>query len=337
MIDSGKYAFAKHEKTLSATRIITYMDCNLKWWFRYVKGVKTEKKYYLTRGSIFHEVAALLLEDPEKPVEYYQDKAKEIFAEFKMRGEPVGDEKFSEERVLNLILAAINRFYAYTKARPGFRLLTYQDPLNSPRPCAEVPFKIPFVNLDTMQLIPGIDRDLFGFIDEISWDEEWQVTIRDHKLHSNRPTPFELDMDIQLHLYAYVFKFLWQMGCFPELRNANMESFTVGLNSCLVNRNKNDVGMKFVTATVDNKKIQGTLNLIAEMYQNMNEANPVPSYHGDCNWKCDYKEVCALKRRGEDIDGWITSNNARLANVDEDDLDPSPLFTRIKKRTLFEL
>lgn len=337
MIDNKKFPFSQHNDILSVTRLVSHMNCSLKWWFKYVLGIKEEKRYYLTRGNVFHEVKAEMLADPSKDTSYFEKRCFEIFQEFKVRGEPVSDEKVSEQQVLSLITMAIKEAHNFVKARNRFKLLTYVDPVTEPKLCAEIAFKVPLVDLDTMEPIPGIDRDLYGFIDEISWDENHGLTLRDHKLHASRPTLFELEMDLQLNLYAYVFKFLWKMGCFPELEEINLNAFIVGLNSYFINRSKTNVNAKFMAVQVTDEKIRQTVSLVADFYRNMQSAKPVPNYTPDCNWKCAFQEPCKLRRQGGDVVAWANAHNAELGRSNVKIVEPVSIFSDLQKKELFQI
>ncbi len=242
------FKFSTKNKFVSASKLNTLMMCPLKYEFKYILGMEEEKKFYLTRGAIFHEVLAEFLTDPSKSKKYFTDLVYDKFIEAKKAGKPVDDYKSPEQKVIGSVLNAFDAYYNKIISMKKFKVLKYDDGITPATPAIELEFRIPFVNIVTMEPI-DIEYDLLGYIDGIMYDDENGLSVRDHKLHSKKYTDFELATDMQLGLYAYTFKYLYKMGCFPELKVEKLDKVKVGFNSSLIRTS--GVEFSFVNHTLN--------------------------------------------------------------------------------------
>lgn len=300
--------FAKHEKIWSVSRLTMLMNCPRKYWFKYIAGIPDSKKYYLTRGIVFHDVVAEFLLAQSKPLEFWQNRTVEKFTEQKAKGEPVSDERVSEDQVLSSILNAFESYYNKVKSlNEPIKVLTYHDGVNEPLPTVELPFKVPFVDIDTMEQ-HDVDYDLLGYIDLESYDEVNGLSIRDHKLHSKKYSQFALDTDLQLSLYAYSFVYLLKMGCYPELNIDNIIKHRViraGLNSNHISRYNGKVTTEFVNVDITFDRMKADVLTAIDIIYNSENMRFTPNWTEDCGWKCSYNDPCLMMKQGKDITDYI--------------------------------
>jgi len=68
---------------ISPSKLSTWSDCQLKFWFRYVQGIKTPGKVWLPQGTAVHGGVEHLLDDlligKEKDLEWYKLKVEEAW------------------------------------------------------------------------------------------------------------------------------------------------------------------------------------------------------------------------------------------------------------------
>jgi ATP-dependent helicase/DNAse subunit B len=243
------FRFSTKQKFVSASKLSTVMMCPQKYEFKYILGMDEEKKFYLTRGAIFHEVLAEFLADPTKNKKYFIDLVYDKFVEAKKAGKPTEDFKSPEAKVIASVLSAVEVNYDKISTMSKFKILKYDDGITPAVPAIELEFRIPFVDIETMQPYET-EYDLLGYIDEISYDDENGLSLRDHKLHSKKYTDFDMATDLQLGLYAYTFKYLYKMGCFPELKIKKLDKVKVGFNSNLIKKTTNSTEFSFVNQTL---------------------------------------------------------------------------------------
>lgn len=309
-----KIQLSPHAKTWSVSRLKSYMSCPRKYFFKYKLFLPEDKKFYLTRGIIFHSIIAKYLtslyENNRRAKLFTMSSSKDeldnyieaISKEFEIKkneGEPVSDAKHTEKSVLLLVQNAFDNFYSTINELSKFKVLSFKEPgTKDVKPAVELEFKIPLVDLDTMNQIQDADINLYGFIDLISYDNINNLSVRDHKLHSKRYSPFELNVDLQLIVYGYVFKFLHKMDAFPELKDSLPEELTVGLNSFLISKGIS-TNLEFCNIKLNNAKINQALKTIIQIVKSESEANFYPIFSDQCNWLCPYSDICLKIQNGE--------------------------------------
>lgn len=304
--------------TVSVTKLSTLMMCPRKFYYKYILGMQEEKKYYLTRGAIFHEVIASYLLDREKNPKFFSDMVSAKFAEARLRGEPTSDFKTSESSVMATVEKAVTAYRAEVESLNKFYPLI-MSVNNEEKPAVEMEFRIPFVDLRTMKPIEGLDVDLYGFIDLISYDTRNSMSIRDHKLHSKEYDPFIVKTDIQLGLYAYAFMYLLKMGFFPSVKKIDeIEHINTGFNSFLIKRNKDkDIEFSYVNHKITIEEIMQRVKLVSDMVFNMQNMRFTPCYGEHCNFRCSLNEPCLADTRGQDISGFINPMMAEAHKANE--------------------
>jgi hypothetical protein len=313
-----------------------------KWYFSYVEKVLTEDKHYFSRGNILHEVIAESFLGLDKPIDFYYHRCEEVFEKYRQAGAVLaGGVTWPEAKVLDVIKQAFHESYKMNRSRKGLRPVIYNDGVKKDILAFELPFKIPFVDLKTMNPIPDMDRDLYGFIDEITIDNQFGFQVRDHKLQSERAVAYEVNMDLQLGLYAYVVMFLHRHGCFPDMIGKKLDSFTVGLNSLKIKSGskasgyKKSVDFKFQDRIITLAEARESVYQARDIYYNMRKGKPVPNPTPKCEFACDFKEPCLMKRRQQDWRGWIASNNIRLKAANKKKALIDELITDLGNKELF--
>lgn len=292
----------------SASKLSTYKECPLKGHLKYELGYREEEKYYLNRGSLFHEIAAEILLGRFKRKKEYHKLLDDRFNELKEKDTLLSGGQVSEDDLLELLHKAVDEFIASLKTRGEFKILDYQRTEESPPEKAiELRFDIPIVDLETNEKLDK--SNLYGIIDEISFSKEYGFSVRDHKLHSERIYGFVLRSDLQLKCYAYAFYYLWREGFFPEIKT--LPNVNLGLNSFLINKAKTKVSYKFLNFTLSEQEIK-TIPYLLVKYINFTRSKAIiPNIQPSCLYRCSFHNLCNKFQNGEEI------SSARKVEVNE--------------------
>ena len=315
------------KKMVSVSRLNMYLMCGRKYWFKYINNLSEEKKYYLTRGGIFHEVLAELLLDRKKSKQYYIDRVYDYVDEAKQRNEPLSDYKTSESRVIGSIINAVDNYYDRLNSLKEFKVIDYDNGIDPAKKSIELEFAIPFVDIETMEVL-NKEYFLYGFIDMISHDDENGLSIRDHKLHSKKYTQFELETDIQLGMYAYAFTYMFNMGFFPDLKDTKLpKKIRVGFNSSLLKGSNSE--FNFINYDLNLKNIKHKVDIALDTIKLINGGIFVPSYGDHCGWKCGFQDPCNRMSTGKDISASLTKLDEKKSKASVD------LIKELEKEELF--
>lgn len=301
--DRSNYPFSLNEKTISVSKIMCLMQCRQKYYFKYELKIKEELKYWLTRGVIFHSLTEEFLYNQDKELDYFVEKGKLLFDEADKDNLLTLPKYLKKDQVLNHILGGFSSYYKHVKDINGVNTFEYYDGKNA-KQSIELEFRIPFYDVKTMKPIPGIEYDLHGFIDLISFDSHNGYSIRDHKLHKNEYTDFQVETNLQLALYAYAFKFLYLQGCFEELTKKNKIITRAGFNSVKIGK---ECLLTPINYDIDDDKLIGAVNIVIDYIKSLQQNIWTPHYSEMCEYACGYKEPCLLRRNNKDISSFINT------------------------------
>lgn len=271
-----------------------------------------EEKYYTVRGNIFHKVMANLVDNKVRKDTWIDSEVNRLSEEAKSENRPTHDKTISEYTVKDLIKQGLIKYRKELFNRPNFKTLNIDYGANCGfglRKTIEIEFQIPLIDLETNSVISKFD--LLGLIDEISYDDTDGITIRDHKLHTFRPSDFELSVNLQLALYAYVFTYLLREG-YLKLGNIEMpkNGIKVGLNSFQIKYSKTTkkkyISYKFLNRLISPEEIHRAPYLAAEAMTLVGRMkNPIPNPQSTCNYMCAYQDLCQM---------WSAGNFTELEN-----------------------
>lgn len=307
------FPFAKNSKMISVSRAQTFSDCTLKHNFKYVDKLEDSFKYYLTRGVVFHECMSTMLLDKSLTIKAIHELAVEKWEEAKKKGMPVGDYKTPSSTVLNHILAALTQYHDRIHNMDTHRLFNYDMKNGSIVDSAEMEFRIPIVDIVTMEDL-GVEWDIYGAIDEFSFSSEYAVSVIDHKLHSRAYKPFAVDTSMQLGIYAYAIKYLWKMGCFPEIKESQVKKIKAAFNSfrtCALSTNKTGIQYEYLPDSYDDKKINASIRTLIQQIRGIESGIVYPSFSDECTWKCGFSKPCLMLRNGQDISAYLEENRKK--------------------------
>jgi len=285
----------------SASRLSTFKECSLKGHLKYNLGYPEEEKYYLNRGSIFHEMAEDILLGKFKRKKEYHTLLDEKFKSLQAKGDLLSGGQVTEDDLLILLHKAVDEFILSLKERGGFKILDYIKTIDGesiPQKAIELRFDVPIVDLDSGERLG--DHNLYGLIDEVSFSKQHGISVRDHKLHSERIYGFVLRSDLQLKCYAYAMYYMWQQGHFPEIKS--LPQLTLGLNSFLLNKAKTKVSYKFLYFTITEKEIKAIPFLLQKHVKNMLISPPIPNIQPSCMYRCSLHNLCTKFQNNEDIE-----------------------------------
>jgi hypothetical protein len=308
------FPYSKHQEFYSVSSLTTALECTLKHWFKYSVGLPVRDSENLVFGRCIHQV-----------LEHYHAKMKgrppseddiyvlyqlfdDLWTEKRQLGLPTGKTEYDFEYYRNLAFLILDRYLHYRPKVKNPKVILFQDKhMTYPKPAVELEFRVPLIDLRTGKQI--VNKDLYGFIDLIEYDDEHGIVVWDHKTTAMEFTQFRLLSDIQLTLYAYVFRYLSRMGAFVGIDPGVKES-KVGFNLLIKpRRNVKIIGVdhskiksakfKKVVRTVTDQEIAGVMNIIKNIDFILSTNRPYPSWSSDCTWKCDFAEYCIQYRNGE--------------------------------------
>lgn len=327
--------FASHKEVWSVSKLSTLMQCPRKYWYKYVLKVPDSKSIYLTRGIIFHELMSEFLNKQFSKKSEATDLVKSKIKAYKELGEPVSGNGFTEESLFNYILKAWEQNAKYIVEVPGFKLISFDDTINSGIG-SEVPFKIPIVDIDTMQ--PLIKADLMGFIDLVYSDNKHPLYVKDFKLVSSKYDKFILNTDIQLALYAYAIYFLAKHNVLVDFDVKSIEKekcIRTSLLSSVIYKKTEQVVLSPQDKKVSFDEIKATVQLVVQFIKNSKKQEFVPSYGEHCKFKCGYQEICLAQHCGEDFESLIAKEIDK-ANLAKLKIESDSLFEMVDMEGLLE-
>ena len=184
---------------LSPSKINTYLNCPLKFYYYYIKKIKTKPSIHLLRGTIVHKVLEDLFDGrPPKSLEGFKKKARTLFdnrwnvKSLKMDADE--EETFRLES-LNMIENYAANVYSKMDSlmKCGKKLNVYQA-YNTIKP------KVKEVRLS------DDDLDIRGIVDQVFVDYNGNTIIVDLKTSNSYRYSISEDYFIQLCIYALLYK-----------------------------------------------------------------------------------------------------------------------------------
>jgi CRISPR/Cas system-associated exonuclease Cas4 (RecB family) len=289
------YAFASNKEIWSVSKINTYLLCPRQFQFKSVLKVPEVKKYYLTRGNIFHDVVAELLrnmsDDILRDLHWYENLIDEMFDTKKFENEPVMDERTPECNVRHIVKLAFKAWFNYLENK-NLSIPNYSDSKITSTPAIELEFRIPLVK-------DNISVDLLGFVDQIIVENG--LVIMDHKLHSGSTKRSDLDTGIQLPVYAYAVNFLVNNGCFDPVLNVTK----VGYNSFKIKKTKvPSIEFEVWDKTICQDDINNTITKVIDVISEVKQNNFCPNFGSHCNFMCSYRTQCQEVEAGKPIESF---------------------------------
>ncbi|HOP08417.1 MAG TPA: PD-(D/E)XK nuclease family protein [candidate division Zixibacteria bacterium] len=172
---------------ISATKITTYLDCPLRYRFRYVDQIEPDQMSpNMAFGSVFHRSAKFIHRKRMDGVQLTREQMETAFRLDWTAAQtvPIKWNGSSPESLEEQGLAMLRTY------------LDAMEDVGAPL-AVEAEIKVPFVNLATGEKMP--DVELFGYIDRITRDHE-PVEL---KTSGRSWSTMMADQSLQMTLYAY--------------------------------------------------------------------------------------------------------------------------------------
>jgi len=307
-------------RSVSYSKIDTFLKCPLQWYFKYVKYYSIEKDIVaINLGVAIHtaiEKSDLWSDSGLSKREQYKQAVaifQEAWEQLKEEGKAVEDNRtdYSANLTLGALLLKeyVKNYDIWKDEKVKILPVTVKYPDGQEFCGNEIPFRIPIISLSNNKVF-GRRHNLIGFIDWLGYiPEQNAVVVLDHKISSILPNDFILWSNLQLPIYQYVIQFLLQHGCLYVQNNQIKDAkIYTGYNYLLKpykgpqykNRREKP---EFQRKTLDSElPLDNILSIIANALKDMEVLchYPVPHYNDECNWRCDYKDACIAYRIGQD-------------------------------------
>lgn len=176
---------------LSYSQLALYLDCPLKYRFRYVDGIKTDGvSSALVFGQALHQALAKFYTDSMDGKFFSLTELLSVFEAMWWEGCEANVVVYRKgEDFQNLLLQGKEMIKVFARGRiPTMRVIA-----------VEVPFEFYLQNPETGEKFP---IPIKGIIDLIEEDEQGTLWIVDHKTSSRVYTEHQLNADLQSMIYA---------------------------------------------------------------------------------------------------------------------------------------
>jgi RecB family exonuclease len=248
----------KKEVKLSATRISTFLECKLKYWYNYVEHLPKTPNPVFRLGNTVHETLEyageiwLEKEDREK---FTKKEIAKIFDKYNEVSIREGIEAATvHQEGKDLVKARLKKFIS------GKRLLALEQK---------------FGMGDSMKITTDLGVPLIGAIDKAEEIDESTLLIVDYKTSKTVPDMDHLRNDIQLSIYDLVARELW-----PEY------------NRVILSLDLLRTEMVYTYRTDEEREeFKKYLKELYDQMLAMKKADAKPQMHIFCPW-CDYRDFC---------------------------------------------
>lgn len=278
--------------TLSFSKLNTYGECSLKYFFHYIQRLKLSKPSVATDfGSVIHKSAETFHGQITKKsvpgLELLLDTFKDEWENKVMFSEAdITQEDSSKYSEMGKELLTI--YYNEHKGTEWF----------SPPVSVEMGYTVPLVDFDTGELISVpvlnpktgvfnmIDLELYAIIDMLLIYKN-KLLVIDHKTSGKKYSDHKIQSSMQLTIYQYVVEYLIK----NELIDVPKD---IEINVCfnVFHKVKKPYIIAY-TATRTQADIRRALFVAKKMVEGITKGVFVPNNANTWCPYCDYKEVCA--------------------------------------------
>ena len=276
----------KKEKFLSATKINTYLQCNLKYYFKYILQRKPE---FTSPALIFGGSVHKSLEYLHRNLGKMQVEIDELFAifenEFSLQSDSYDNIHWGRNDKDSLLLT-------------GFRTIeNYYNLHKEDRPAVELTSpdgkeKITGVELNFISPIEdNSEYKIHGIIDLIQVEKDI-LTIIDHKTSLKKYDKFQINTNLQLVIYSYAFRNLLTSGYKLPIEKTKEDK--VAFNVLLKDKSNETIRYEREISDTD---IQSMLSVIKGVIYGINNGIFLPTYSMNCAY-CDFREFCTSFKPG---------------------------------------
>ena len=278
-------------KYLSYSRISTYSDCSLKYYFSYIKKLPRTSSAALEFGSALHESLdkfhSNIKGDNVPEVDFlitafeeaWEDKS--MFSEANITPDEVTDNR-------NMGITLLKNYYSMNKGTEWFT-----EPV-----ATEMAYKVPVLDPYThKQLIyEGVDKTTgeltevpveFYVIIDLIHIFNGSLMITDHKTSSRKYSDHKITTDLQLTIYQYAIEYLLNEGLIQIDRD--YEDIKVCFN--VFHKVKAAYVKPYITTRTE-EDIRRALIVAKHALQGINNEVFVPNFGSMWCGNCEYKEAC---------------------------------------------
>jgi putative RecB family exonuclease len=177
--------------SLSYSKIHLYLECPLKFRFRYIDQIRSEGvSSALVFGTAIHKTLATFYTDIKEDQSFSLARFLGVFEEMWEEGCDGVEVVFRKEENFDALLAQGKQMLCvFARERlPAMRVIA-----------VEVPFEFRLENPETLEEFP---IPIKGVIDLIEEDEQGTLWVVDHKTSAKAFSDHQLDADLQLMIYA---------------------------------------------------------------------------------------------------------------------------------------
>jgi len=253
---------------ISASKIIQYSDCSLKYKFIYVDGLrKPAKSVHLAYGSAIHKG----LEDLNKSLvtgiadieDIYQSYHDSWYEELDAQG--LAPSGYVTDKLYQMGLNAIEDYYN--------NFVDYEVI------ASELFFEVPYREGYTMK----------GIIDALI-KRKGEIMVVDYKTSKEAFNRFKLDTSVQLAMYAWAFRKLIAEGKFPSMKK-QMEDF-ISYYVIIKDYDTLASNIKMQRKKITDKHLDRMHYILGKFIEAKENEIYVPNYNSNCHW-CEFKKECA--------------------------------------------
>jgi CRISPR/Cas system-associated exonuclease Cas4 (RecB family) len=255
---------------ISASRIIQYADCSLKYKYIYIdKNRAPAKSVHLAYGSAIHKGLEYINRNLANGLPDLEDVFQEYDNCWFEELEKMGIEKEHEGHFgKKLYPMGLNSLETYYNNNIDYEVIG-----------TEFSFAVPYND----------EFALHGFIDAII-KRKSQIIIIDYKTSKQAYTKFNLDTSIQLPIYAYAFRRMLEQGKFPNIKKKQEDKigyYVIIKDYDNLENNQIKLQQKEMTETHFNK-----MHYIIDTTMRAEDNGIfIPNYNSNCQW-CEFKKQC---------------------------------------------
>lgn len=261
---------------ISASRILTYTNCSLKYKFLYVDKInKFEENVHLIYGSCIHSALEHLNKQIKSQTPYEIEDVLQVFEdEWTKQLMLYGKEKdFFAPKLYRMGLNCLIKFCS--------ELVDY-DVIGT-----EFKFDVPIIKPDGTVIK---NHSLYGLIDAIIKSKS-QILVIDYKTSKDPYPRFKLDTSIQLAVYSYAVRHLIKEGkLLPENSKKTKEDY-IAYYVLLKDYDTLNGEIKIQKKAMTDKHFGRMFYIIDNFLRGIENNVYVPNYDSQCEM-CDYKKEC---------------------------------------------